>query len=77
MLEKERYLGILVLIFAFILSLPMMASSAEKKVVRIWHTETEPQTVAAFQKSSMTMRSSIRISPYDRRGWPGATSRPS
>ena len=38
------------LIFAFILSLPMMASSAEKKVVRIWHTETEPQTIAAFQE---------------------------
>ncbi len=33
-----------------ILSIPIIAFSAEKKVVRIWHTETEPQTIAAFQE---------------------------
>ncbi len=32
------------------LGLATLAWGAEKKVVRIWHTETEPQTVAAFQQ---------------------------
>jgi len=32
------------------LSWTTFAWAAEKKVVRIWHTETEPQTVAAFQQ---------------------------
>ena len=49
MLGKRKLfaMGIFILISILI---PMMASSAEKKVVRIWHTETEPQTVAAFQE---------------------------
>src|SRR5574341_1069164 len=29
--------------------LPLQGWAAEKKVVRVWHTETEPQTTAAFQ----------------------------
>lgn len=39
-------------LFILILSLCLgtYAWGAEKKAVRIWHTETEPQTVAAFQQ---------------------------
>jgi multiple sugar transport system substrate-binding protein len=50
MLARRRLLGIGIFILIGILFIPMMAFSAEKKVVRIWHTETEPQTVAAFQE---------------------------
>ena len=32
-----------------VLSLALPAWAAEKKAVRIWHTETEPQSVQAFQ----------------------------
>ena len=39
-----------ILILISILFIPMMVFSAEKKVVRIWHTETEPQSVAGFQQ---------------------------
>lgn len=35
---------------ALILALAVPASAQEKKVVRIWHTETEPQSVKAFQE---------------------------
>jgi multiple sugar transport system substrate-binding protein len=40
------------LIVGLVVVLGMMsfAWGAEKKVVRVWHTETEPQTIAAFQK---------------------------
>jgi len=50
MLGKRRLLGLGVLILIFVFFIPMMVFSAEKKVVRIWHTETEPLTVAAFQE---------------------------
>lgn len=43
-----KRLGLLILIFS--LSMLPLAWGAEKKVVRIWHTETEPQSVAAFQQ---------------------------
>ncbi|MGB9699881.1 MAG: ABC transporter substrate-binding protein [Thermodesulfobacteriota bacterium] len=43
-----RRLALMILILS--LSLTTFAWAAEKKVVRIWHTETEPQTVAAFQQ---------------------------
>lgn len=33
-----------------VLGVSSFAWGAEKKVVRIWHTETEPQTIAAFQE---------------------------
>ena len=35
---------------ALILVTASFAWGAEKKVVRVWHTETEPQTIAAFQQ---------------------------
>jgi hypothetical protein len=40
------------LIVGLVVVLGMMsfAWGAEKKVVRVWHTETEPQSVAAFQQ---------------------------
>ena len=50
MLGKRRLLGMAILILIFIFFIPMMVFSAEKKVVRVWHTETEPQTIAAFQE---------------------------
>ena len=50
MSDRERNLGIIPLILVFILIIPMAAYSAEKKVVRVWHTETEPQTIAAVQE---------------------------
>lgn len=43
-----RRLALIILILS--LSLTTFAWGAEKKVVRIWHTETEPKTVAAFQQ---------------------------
>ena len=43
-----RRLALMILILS--LSLTTFAWGAEKKVVRIWHTETEPQTVAAFKQ---------------------------
>ena len=39
--------GILIVILIF--AMASFAWGAEKKVVRIWHTETEAQTIAAFQ----------------------------
>jgi len=39
--------GILIVILIF--AMASFAWGAEKKVVRVWHTETEPQTIAAFQ----------------------------
>lgn len=50
MLGKRRGLALVTFIFIFIFSFPLIVMAAEKKVVRIWHTETEPQTVAAFQQ---------------------------
>ena len=50
MLSKRGRFGIIILIFTLILSIPFGVYAAEKKVVRVWHTETEPQTVAAFQE---------------------------
>src|SRR4030066_1143298 len=50
MLGKRRFLGIGVLILISIFFIPMMVFPAEKKVVRVWHTETEPQSVAGFQQ---------------------------
>jgi ABC-type glycerol-3-phosphate transport system substrate-binding protein len=40
----------LVVCLALVLGMMSFAWGAEKKVVRIWHTETEPQSVAAFQQ---------------------------
>ena len=40
----------LIACWVLILSLASFAWGAEKKVVRVWHTETEPQTIAAFQQ---------------------------
>jgi multiple sugar transport system substrate-binding protein len=50
MLGKRKLFAVGIFILISILFIPMMASSAEKKVVRIWHTETEPQSVAGFQQ---------------------------
>ena len=50
MLGKRRGFGMIILILVLILSIPFGISAAEKKVVRIWHTETEPKSVAAFQQ---------------------------
>ena len=50
MLARRRLLWIGLIILIGILFIPLMAFSAEKKVVRVWHTETEPQTIAAFQE---------------------------
>src|SRR5512139_684254 len=50
MLRKRKLFGIAVLILISTFFIPMMVFSAEKKVVRIWHTETEPATIAAFQE---------------------------
>ena len=49
MLQKSK-LSIVSVAVLCILFIPMAGFSAEKKVVRIWHTETEPQTIAAFQE---------------------------
>jgi multiple sugar transport system substrate-binding protein len=38
-----------ILIVLLILGMTSFAWGADKKVVRVWHTETEPQTIAAFQ----------------------------
>ncbi|MBP1724479.1 MAG: sugar transporter substrate-binding protein, partial [Deltaproteobacteria bacterium] len=40
----------LVVCLTLVLAVASFAWGAEKKVVRIWHTETEPQSVAAFQQ---------------------------
>ena len=40
----------LILCLVLILGAGSFAYGAEKKVVRVWHTETEPQTIAAFQE---------------------------
>ncbi len=50
MSSKRRNFGIIILIFTLILSIPFGVYAAEKKVVRVWHTETEPATIAAFQE---------------------------
>ena len=43
-------LSIMFIAMLIIIFVPILGFSAEKKVVRIWHTETEPQSVAAFQQ---------------------------
>ncbi len=50
MSNKRRGFGIIILVSILILLIPLGVYSAEKKIVRIWHTETEPQSVAAFQQ---------------------------
>ena len=50
MLSKRRRFGLIIMMFILILLIPFVVFAAEKKVVRIWHTETEPQSVAAFQQ---------------------------
>ena len=50
MRERKAGLWAAVLIAVFTFSLAGASWAAEKKVVRIWHTETEPQSVAAFQQ---------------------------
>ena len=40
----------LIVCLALVLAMTSFAWGAEKKVVRVWHTETEPQTIAAFQE---------------------------
>jgi len=40
----------LLVCLALVLAMTSFAWGAEKKVVRIWHTETEPQSVAGFQQ---------------------------
>ena len=40
----------LLVCLALVLAMTALAWGAEKKVVRIWHTETEPQSVAGFQQ---------------------------
>ncbi|MGZ3495912.1 MAG: extracellular solute-binding protein, partial [Thermodesulfobacteriota bacterium] len=50
MLGKRKLSGTAILILISIFFIPMMVFSAEKKVVRVWHTETEPATIAAFQE---------------------------
>ena len=54
-----------------------LAWAGEKKVVRVWHTETEPQTVAAFQEIINDFEKLHPDITSSRRGWPGATWRPS
>jgi multiple sugar transport system substrate-binding protein len=39
-----------VLLGLLAVGLPLQGWAAEKKVVRVWHTETEPQTIAAVQE---------------------------
>jgi ABC-type glycerol-3-phosphate transport system substrate-binding protein len=50
MLRKRKLFGMAVLILISTFFIPMMVFPAEKKVVRVWHTETEPATIAAFQE---------------------------
>ena len=50
MLRKRKLFGIAVFILISTFFIPMMVFPAEKKVVRVWHTETEPATIAAFQE---------------------------
>jgi multiple sugar transport system substrate-binding protein len=40
----------LIFCLALVLGIAPFAWGAEKKVVRVWHTETEPQTIAGFQE---------------------------
>ncbi|HEX9898511.1 MAG TPA: extracellular solute-binding protein, partial [Candidatus Methylomirabilis sp.] len=42
--------GSFIACLALLLVLPPWAWGGEKKVVRVWHTETEPQTVAVMQE---------------------------
>lgn len=50
MLRKRKLFGMVVLILISTFFIPIMVYPAEKKVVRVWHTETEPATIAAFQE---------------------------
>ncbi|RPJ38472.1 MAG: sugar ABC transporter substrate-binding protein, partial [Deltaproteobacteria bacterium] len=50
MWQRKPWLWAAVLILVFSFSLSGVSWAAEKKTVRIWHTETEPQSVAAFQQ---------------------------
>ena len=50
MRQRKTWLWAALLIAVFSFSLSGESWAAEKKTVRIWHTETEPQSVAAFQQ---------------------------
>src|SRR4030042_1765857 len=50
MLGKRKLFAVGIFILISLLFTPMLAFPAEKKVVRVWHTETEPQSVAGFQQ---------------------------
>jgi len=50
MLRKRKLFGMVILILISAFFIPIMVFPAEKKVVRVWHTETEPATIAAFQE---------------------------
>ena len=50
MLRKRKLFGMVILILISTFFIPIMVFPAEKKVVRVWHTETEPATIAAFQE---------------------------
>jgi hypothetical protein len=65
-----------ILIVILILGMTSFAWGAEKKVVRVWHTETEAQTIAAFQSIIDEYEKRTRTSPSSRRGWLGAIWRP-
>ncbi|MBP1713216.1 MAG: sugar transporter substrate-binding protein [Deltaproteobacteria bacterium] len=50
MWQGKSWLWATAIILVFSFSLSGASWAAEKKTVRIWHTETEPQSVAAFQQ---------------------------
>ena len=50
MRQRKTWLWAALLIAVFSFSLAGASWAAEKKTVRVWHTETEPQSVAAFQQ---------------------------
>ncbi len=38
--------------FALVLSVTVLADAADKKVIRLWQTETEPQTLAVLNQTA-------------------------
>src|SRR3972149_254871 len=50
--ERRRAMrrAVLILSLVLVIGITSFAWGAEKKVVRVWHTETEPQSVAGFQQ---------------------------
>ncbi|HSR13055.1 MAG TPA: extracellular solute-binding protein, partial [Thermodesulfobacteriota bacterium] len=42
--------AVLIFTLALVFGIASFGFGAEKKIVRVWHTETEPQTIAAFQE---------------------------